>query len=60
MASFSALWSPDKYVRMIRVFFDGTISAVQYNGELSRWLDVANGTGQRDIQGPPIFNVCLN
>ena len=51
---------PDKYVRVIRAFFDGTVSAVQYNGELSRWFDVANGTGQRDIQGPPIFNVCLN
>ena len=50
----------DKYVRVIRVFFDGTVSAVQYNGELSRWFDVANGTGQGDIQGPPIFNVCLN
>ena len=50
---------PDKYVRVIRAFFDGTVSAVQYNGELSRWFDVANGTGQGDIQGPPIFNVCL-
>ena len=51
---------PDKYVRVIRAFFDGTVSAVQYNGEFSRWFDVANGTGQEDIQGPPIFNVCLN
>ena len=51
---------PDKYVRVIRAFCDGTSSAVQYNGELSRWFDVANGTGQGDIQGPPIFNVYLN
>ena len=51
---------PDKYVRVMRAFFDGTVSAVQYNGELSRLFDVANGTGQGHIQGPPIFNVCLN
>ena len=24
------------------------------------WFEVASGTGQGDIQGSPIFNVCLN
>ena len=50
---------PDKYVRVIRAFFDGTVSAVQYNSELSRWFDVANGTGQGDIQGPPFLTCVL-
>ena len=48
---------PEKYVRVIRAFFDGTVSAVRHDGELSRWFEVASGTGQGDIQGPPIFNV---
>lgn len=29
-------------------------------GELTEWFDVTSGTGQGDIQGPPVFNVCLN
>lgn len=30
------------------------------NGEQSNWFDVESGTGQGDIQGPPVFNVCIN
>ena len=44
----------------MQAFFCGTVSAVRHNGELSDWFDVTSGTGQGDIQGPPIFNVCLN
>ena len=42
--------------------FFGTITTIPltHNGELSDWFDVTSGTGQGDIQGPPIFNVCLN
>ena len=36
------------------------MSAVMVNGELTDWFDVNCGTGQGDIQGPPVFNVCLN
>ena len=42
------------------MFFCGTVSAVRHNDELSDWFDVTSGTGQGDIQGPSIFNVCLN
>lgn len=51
---------PDKYIRIFKAFFVSTVSAVRVNGELSDWFDVKSGTGQGDIQGPPIFNVCLN
>ena len=51
---------PEKYVRIMRSFFDGTVSAVRHDGELSDWFSVISGTGQGDIQGPPVFNVCLN
>lgn len=51
---------PSKYIRIIQAFFRGTTSAVMIDGELSRWFPVNSGTGQGDIQGPPIFNVCLN
>ena len=36
------------------------MSAVRVNGELTDWFDVNSGTGQGDIQAPPIFNFCLN
>ena len=45
---------------MIQAFFRNTVSAVRVNGELSNWFEVKSGTGQGDIQGPPVFNVCLN
>lgn len=51
---------PEKYIRIIKAFFCDTTSAVRVNGELSDWFAVNSGTGQGDIQGPPIFNVCLN
>ena len=51
---------PCKYIRILQAFFCGTVSAVRHNGELSDWFDVTSGTGQGDIQCPPIFNVCLN
>ena len=35
-------------------------SAVRVNGELTDWFEVNSGTGQGDIQGPPVFNFCLN
>ncbi|XP_063692787.1 uncharacterized protein LOC134824742 [Bolinopsis microptera] len=41
-------------------FFNGTMSAVRVNGEMSDWFSVNSGTGQGDIQGPPVFNFCLN
>ena len=30
------------------------------NGKLTRWFGVSSGTGQGDVQGPPIFNVVIN
>jgi len=27
---------------------------------LSEWFEVSSGSGQGDIHGPPLFNVCLN
>ena len=36
------------------------MSAVRVNGELTDWFNVNSGTGRGDIQGPPIFNFCLN
>ena len=42
------------------MMLNDTISAVRHNGELSFWFDVRSGTRQGDIQGPPIFNFCLN
>ncbi len=29
-------------------------------GKLTDWFSVNSGTGQGDVQGPPIFNFCLN
>ena len=51
---------PSKYIRIVQAFFDGTASAVRVNGELTDWFNVGSGTGQGDIQGPPMFNVVLN
>ena len=51
---------PDKYIRMMKASFSHTISAVRVNGELTDWFTVNSGTGQGDIQGPPVFNFCLN
>ena len=44
----------------MKAFFSHTISAVRVNGELTYWFTVNTGTGQGDIQGPPVFNFCLN
>lgn len=51
---------PQKYIRVFQAFFSSTISAVRHNGEISDWFSVKSGTGQGDIQGPPVFNVCIN
>ena len=51
---------PDKYIRIKKAFFSHTISAVRVNGELTDWFTVNSGIGQGDIQGPPVFNFCLN
>ena len=59
--AFSHYLLPCRYIRILQAFFHNTISAVRHNGELSSWFDVSSGTGQGDIQGPPIiFNVCTN
>ena len=50
---------PDKYIRIMKVFFSHTISAVRVNGELTDWFTVNSGTGQGDIQGPPVFSFYL-
>ena len=44
----------------MKAFFTNTVSAVRVNGEVTSWFDVNSGTGQGDIQGPPVFNFCLN
>ena len=36
------------------------MTAVRVNGELTEWFSVNSGTGQGDIQSPPLFNFCLN
>lgn len=59
-AAFRHYGLPEKYIRVIRAFFDGTLSAVRHNGELSNWFNVLCGTGQGDIQGPPVFNIVIN
>ena len=45
----------------MKAFFTHTVSAVnRVNGEVTiSWFYVNSGTGQGDIQGPPIFNICL-
>ena len=52
---------PDKYIIIMKAFFTHTVSAVRTDGEVTGWFDVNSGTaGQGDIQGPPVFNFCLN
>ena len=51
---------PTKYINIFKAFFRGTESAVRVNGELTRWFYVDSGTGQGDVQGPPIFNLVIN
>ena len=51
---------PGKYIRIFKAFFNGTVSAVRHNNEQSSWFDVSSDIGQGDIQGPTIFNVCIN
>ena len=53
-------WLPQKYIRIFQAFFNGTMSAARVNGELTDWFIVNSGTGRGDIQGPPVFNFCLN
>ncbi|KAL5249840.1 hypothetical protein ACHWQZ_G018611 [Mnemiopsis leidyi] len=36
------------------------MSAVRVHKEMTDWFDVNLGTGQRDIQGPPVFDFCRN
>ena len=36
------------------------MSAVKHGGEISSWFSVLSGTGQGDIQGPPVFNIVIN
>ena len=36
---------PGKYIRIFKAFFNGTVSAVRHNNELSSWFDVSSGTG---------------
>ena len=33
---------------------------MRFDGDLTRWFDVESGTGQGDVQGPPIFNLVIN
>ena len=40
---------PEKYIRIFQAFFNGTMSAVRVNGELTDWFTVNSGTGQGDI-----------
>ena len=49
-----------KYIRIVQAFFDGTACAVRVNGEPTDWFDVGSGTGQGDIQGPPLFNIATH
>jgi len=58
--AFSFYGLPMKYIRVLQAFFYNTVSAVRVNGEQSSWFNVESGTGQGDIQGPPVFNVCIN
>ena len=51
---------PVKYIILMKAFYTNTVSAVKVNGELSDWFSVNSGTGQGDIQGPPVFNFYLN
>ena len=59
-AAFRHYGLPEKYIRVIQAFFEGTMIAVRHEGELSEWFPVLSGTGQGDIHGPPIFNIVIN
>ena len=45
---------------MFQAFIKETESAVHFEGELTGWSDVHSGTGQGDVQRPPIFNLVIN
>ena len=51
---------PEKYIRIFQAFYNGTVSAVRVDGEVTDWFNVNSGTSQGDVQGPPLFNFCLN
>ena len=51
---------PTKYINIFGAFYSNTQSAVRVGETLTDWFDVAFGTGQGDIQAPPLFNVVLN
>ena len=51
---------PEKYIRIFQAFYNGTVSAVRFNGDVTDWFNVNSGTSQGDVQGPPLFNFCLN
>ena len=36
----------EKYVRIFQAFFNGAMSAVRVNGEMSDWFSVNSGTEQ--------------
>ena len=45
----------NKYINIFQAFFKDTESAVRVDDELIRWFNLDSGTGQGDVQGPPIF-----
>jgi hypothetical protein len=51
---------PTKYINVFKAFFREIESAVHVNGDLTRWFDVESGTGQGDVQRPPIFHLVVN
>ena len=51
---------PQKYIRIFKAFYANTQSAVKVDGKLTEWFNVMAGTGQGDIQAPPLFNVVIN
>ena len=51
---------PLKYINIFKAFYENTSSAVRIGDELTDWFLVDSGTGQGDIQAPPLFNIVLN
>ena len=51
---------PEIYIRIMKEFCSHNVSAVRVNGDITDWFLVNSVTGQGDIQGPPVFNFCLN
>ena len=51
---------PLKYISTFKAFYENTSSAVRIGDELTHWFPVDSGTGQGDIQAPPLFNIVLN